>query len=537
MNYEEGLRVIHEFLEANQIGGEEKIVGKMHSEDVLLCSLVDRIPKGTDILGRKLRGVMGVSFEQADSPKQGKLNHHNYRLSFFRREIGDAIKFFLLPRETNIPATLDHTSSSYIHCLTGLWKNRGISKIAAAYIHNEAEVRRLEANLARLDRTNFTRLLTASASALEKEPEVKAALTIEGARPLVDLATGTELNSAARFNVRKVLEKLLDADGELSDVEEILFTDAGIYYYKGEEIRYLPLTASLIDFLGEDMSEKINDRREKMNSLDRRGELDEKKKATEESRKKIQAIFRRVLVQNRKPEYFSPLEKTIAAARAQGFTLPLANLKEVKLLEDPEYQKELLRLLDLVKSLAPAMPELMFDLDIDKKKPESERRETVAVFAQRNFQELLNPQWWKGQLYSLKGYPDFTRLQDTDLRIAHQHQELYNPIFIQKMLAHLYLHLVGSAAKREVYTHFRALIGLDRIYQDSIKLIPYGFTPSAAGTEQAVLNQYFMKFGTLYVNEVNSATLDARLPMAIREFFQRHISKSLRAMTGGGTND
>ncbi len=530
MNYTAGLRSVYEFLQTEDPEHAEGILDRMHTQDVLACSLVERIPSGTDLLGRQNMGFNGVSFQQLERGKRGSRVHRTRR---YREKLTNAIKFYLLPREKNISYILGHTSSSYTHALVNLQHYVLMSPLTDGLLASLPDWQDIKKRYAGMQRTDFVEFI-ASSLEVSDEATLKSALDFESEKPLVDLATGTELNSAAKFNVRMALEKLLDGEGELADVEEVLFTDAGLYYYKQSEICYLPLTEQLVSFLGKAFGETMDQRYKEQTKLS----AEKWNEDIQNSRARVSKVFAQVIDQKTDLERRSGLEKTIAITSTQGFKLYLSNLREVGLLRDSEYQKELLRLLNLVKCLAPTMPELCFDLSKKRVTPKLERREDVAVHMQKEFQKLLDPKWWERRIDPHSNPLNVTRFHEADLHIVHEHGDIYNSVFIQKMLGHMFINFITSQEKddKDIYDIFKGYIGPKRIYQDTIKLNTYGFRPGSKRAEYAVLTQYFMRFGALYVDEANSGIVNDRLPSELRDFFRRHISKEAAALSDGEGN-
>lgn len=534
MDYKDGRRVITDSLGE---GLEEDAMDSLHLRYVLLCSLVEGLPEDTHLNGQTQVQTNGIHFQRAERGKEGRMKRS---LAPYKKELLVAIEQYLIPRRLKIEQTLDKTSASYVQGLTHFTRFQRDHYTGTMF---EALVEDLPRK-PQSERAEFLNLLKSRGSkvlkifmeglGIQEADRIAEILNPQGKPPLYDLASGTELNSGAQLDARRLLEHLFVSEGFLEGVDRVLFTDAGLYYYKEDEINFIEATDKFEEFFGKHLNNEINKRKalfSKAAHYTGRRELPGFQiDFRNQAQSSILAVVEESLEAKLDPRYFSEVEKMMATAeRELGFELSFHNVSSIQALREPKNRAATLHLLKTIKCLRPVKVKVELRTNLDGEvqvDPSLEDKKVAARHLMDRFDLLISPSFWK-EPYSVKARVNFDFLEVNDLIMFESLGEDFVPFFIRKMLVSIFIHFifVESGQESQAYKHFKALIGNRKINNGRRKLAHNGFIPSSEAAERAILVQYFMNLGAMYVGEANSGIKNKELPDEFREFFRKHVSK------------
>lgn len=475
MDFHEGHRILRES------GCSAESIGKLLSPEILLCSLVETIPENIDIS----EGVKGFSEKGIRMHRRSQTTDKAYACNVpFKKKLAEYLNQILLPLQINIGTEFEK-SSQYFSIV--LKNSRAISPRL-----ERSKIR----NLAGYPDDEFEEFWRAICT----EPDES--------NPLYEVDSGKNLQEIEGMNVRVLLGVLFDGEDKemIEKSQHILFHTVGVFVYVDNKISLIPASEKYCNYFNTGSKRAPN--KEKSVSVDNIARITHS----------ISAALNLALEgDNIEPHKYESLAKQLTSD--SGIKFSAFNIRSAKIFNDDKNASALSGYVSERRPLLGSFYNRIYIGSLSAQKRVEGDLVSSVFRAQRRLSKFLNPVHMERRFYGDKDYR--YPITAEDILMLAEHGEKYRPFLDKFVLADIFALIMRN--HKDIYEEFRNMIGDKQIGTEIQSLKKRGFNKPKTAEVTALL-QYFMHFGSMFLEETTYGVPNPKLPNGMRIFFKKYFA-------------
>lgn len=466
---------------------------RLSFSDMLLLSLVNDVPDRADMImeAPKLHDS-GVQFKYP--PKTNAVGSGRVtRIVKFKKEIAELLNLAVLPRQMNI-TDLKQISSNYYREI----------------IHNVKIIKRNMFNVIQ----EHGLISKESITDLEKHQ----------AYPLYEASSGEDLVESTALNVRNLLAAIFKDQGDdfFNDVEYVFFYHDALFFIKNDEVQSLEANGRYRRFFYLDGGGGPEELNPKTKILVDPGSIGQKVIIRFHD-----AIRQRIIELYSKQGWCSDMEDLAYNSKEKyGVELYLANLREREEFRDPKIVQ---LLSELMSDLSPMLSKYFSYMFVQNRHREIKHDDPQALkgYMVRFRQKLMTPAYANkvltGKVPHSNSINEVDSLSIEELVALKNAGNNFLPQIYARLLTAIFSKIVRYKEFQEVLNDFKSLFSPSDLQKQVRASRQYGFRPNDPETEKAILLNYFVNYGSLYLLERHVEEGFSKVPPKFEAFFQKHL--------------
>ncbi len=475
--------------------------------DTILLSLIEDIPDKADMM-MELPHLHGAGILFKYPPKKNSISGgRGSNVRPFKPEIMTLLNLAILPRQISI-TNLDEISNRYYQDIIN-----NIDVIRRNMKHAIPEHGPLSKD---------------SIMDLEKHQS----------SPLYEIASGEDLITSTALNIRNLLAAIFkdESDGEdfFDDVDYVFFYHDALFFIKDDDVQAFESNARYKRFFylskGE-ISEQLPSKPKTKINTDP-GTVGQKviDRFHEAIHKGISELY---IEQG----WYGGIEDLAYNSKERyGVELYIKNLRRFRELQDPDVVETVK---DLMNDLSPMLSKYFDYMFMQDKRRNIKHGNPKALkgYMTRFRQKLLNPQYVNkvltGQVPYSRAIEDVDSLDIGELTALRHTGDKFLPQIYARLLTTIFSKIVKGSEHSDALNALKGVINPSLMRRQIKASRQYGFKPSDPKTEYAMLLNYFVNYGCLYLLERRKGITTGQVPPQFEAFFQKHLIKAHKSLTEG----
>lgn len=504
-----GRQIYNNYINELDIDSDEE---NILTSDLLLFSLIKKIPKNSDLYLSKDIWIEGVSFKRKGdftNDSKGALNAR------YTPEIESILQSMIIPSQIDFNSQFEESSTYFLNFLKNFKSSsEHLNYLKEKYNHNYND---------KEDDYNIKKYLT---SILDNQENINAIFQKTPSQ-INEAFSGQNINQECRFNVTELLRQMFCRNGEdvFKNVSEIMFHRFGIFFIDNNgEVKAIPANDKYLNFFYPQENQHIKSKHNKQFSKIRDTEL-----ARNVQYKLKKAISERINNIISKSNRVVPMAQ-LSSFCVNEFNLLFypKNLQEYPMMKDPENQAVLIYALNKVKDLTSKYFNVGRIYNEHNFTKDLKNINQVALTIRKEERNALNPTLFLKLIRN--NYLDALNISIQDLALLREYPDLYQPYFYKKILKNIFAKIFNTKSSNLIYSEFTEAIGNEQISKQYSNFVSYGFKISDDTIDCAILYQYFIGYGSKYLQEVLDNKSDTQIPTTIRIFFEKHLIKTIKSL-------